>query len=83
MGLEVVPCNALEMEFKRGESAEHLTQLVAQAENGENGERRVDPGAGDAGYLIEPENERGANGQQRMKCEKRGEADEHPYGESS
>jgi len=83
MGLEVVPCNALEMKFQGGESAEHLSQFVTQAEDGENGEWRVDPGAGDAGNLVKSEDKRGANGQQRMKCEKRGETDEHPHGETS
>ena len=83
MGFEVMPCNAFEMEFKGGESTEHLPQLETQAKNGENGDWRVDPCACDAGDLVEPEDESGSNGHQRMECKKRGEADEHPYGESS
>ena len=67
------PCSR---QFAYRAAAQEPAQLVAQAQDRDHGDRGVDPGAGDAGQLVEPEQEGGRDGEGGVQSEEGGEADE-------
>ena len=69
--LNIMPYNRVVKDLNNISAAE----FVAQAEDRDHRNRGVDPGAGDAGKLVEPQQEGGRDGDGRVQTEERGEAD--------
>ena len=83
MPLEVVPFQALDVKFLRRQAAKNSSDLVTYPQSRKDRQRGVDPGAGDTGKLVEPEEKGGCDGEGGMDTKKRGETDEDTNGEPS
>ena len=82
MSFEVMPFQSLDMQFLRGEAAEDSSNFIADSQSGEDRQRGVDPGAGDAGQFVQAEQEGCRYGQWGMQAKERGEADKDADGKA-
>ena len=74
-----MPVKVCEAEFTGRFTSQKSSQVVAGHQDRHNCQRRVDPGAGNAGHFVEAEEECQRNGKRGVQAEEGGETDKNPH----
>lgn len=82
MLFQIMPLQAIGMEFSRWQTTQDPSKLIADAQDRYDGNGGIDPGTGYARQFVQAEDEGGGYGHRGMEAKKRGEADKDSDGEA-